>query len=381
MFNKNKNSIFGALIVAMFGLLLIPGSIALHAWNEYRTIHRSRGLAEASSSVQTIADPQIVASELDGKLVHLTGKVETKETLVDEKFGIRADAVRLARRVQMFQWTEDKRTNDGKTTYSYDREWHSGRVSSDSFHRTNGHVNPRLPFAEVELMAEQVDVGAYELSADLKKQMNNFEPIEISEAAILETIGDSEVGSFLVRDNTLYWGFEAVDPDSPEIGDVKIVFECVPPGDVSLIAALRGNSFGEYKTSNGEPIERLYPGIHSSEEVVSRLMTENTMMAWGMRILGFVMCAMGFALMFGPFQAMVGWIPLIGGFTRGILFLIGVVLALIISLTTISISWIAVRPLLGVALLLISALLGYVLIRLRRSTTEEPQVIDASMLV
>ncbi len=36
---------------------MVPGSVALVSWNEYRTVHRSRGLAEAEKVVVEAADP------------------------------------------------------------------------------------------------------------------------------------------------------------------------------------------------------------------------------------------------------------------------------------------------------------------------------------
>ena len=46
----------------------------------------------------------------DGKLVHLTGLATTEDVLEDNDFGISANAIKLKRAVQMYQWKETKKT-------------------------------------------------------------------------------------------------------------------------------------------------------------------------------------------------------------------------------------------------------------------------------
>ena len=50
---------------------LVPGSVALLSWNEYRTIHRTKGLNEGAELVETVADPDTALPDLSGKLVHV----------------------------------------------------------------------------------------------------------------------------------------------------------------------------------------------------------------------------------------------------------------------------------------------------------------------
>ncbi len=377
MFKRVKRSIAGVVI----GCLLIPGSVLLHAWNEYRTIHRSRGLAEAAQVVVSVSDPSNLDPELEDQLVHVSGHAATDETLVDELFGIRENAIHLARRTEMYQWVESTDQNrEGHTEYNYDQRWAPGRVNSSGFHRS-GHDNPEAHYSDLNVTADVVSLGAYQLSKSLKSSMDHWEAIDVNEAAILETLGDEAHGQHLVIENQLYWSTEEPSPDSPQLGDQRIRFEVVRPNDVSLVSRQRDNSFVAFTTSNGEEIERLYMGTLTAEQVFEKLVTENTIIAWALRALGFAICTGGFSLALGPIRALFSWIPLVGDLTGGLLFLAGALMAAIVSLTTISIAWIAVRPLLGIALLVISAVLGYVIVRLKRSAADEAPIIDASMLV
>lgn len=432
-FSRMKNSLVGALV----GLLLIPGSVCLHAWNEYRTIHRSRGLAEASELVESIAANEL-QPEKENQLVHLSGGATTEETLVDREFGVRLNAIHLRRQVEMYQWVEKSSRRDGQETYSYDRKWHENRVSSDGFARS-GHDNPPLPYVSTSSSAELVKVGAYRLNNTLRDEINNWQPVEMNEDSILETVGVERARSFVVDGGYLFFrpsglvagmsdsssaeekqaeetivegevlsgevlseevlsetasenavGAQADLPkarpgDDPQIGDVRIQFQAVLPTDVSLVAMLSGDTFDAFKTSNGETIQRLYVGELSAQQVFEKLMTENTLMAWLLRAGGFALCFGGFSMLLSPLRAMVSWIPILGDLTGFALFIVGALLALIVSLTTIAIAWIAVRPLMGILLLAIVAGACYLIFRMRKpqgqSSDGQPQVIDASMIV
>ena len=368
-----KNS----FIAMLLGLVLVPASIGLHAWNEYRTIHRSRGLEEAEGLVVSIPNENQPAPELDKQLVHLTGLANTDEVLVDPQFGVRENAIHLAQHVEMYQWIEEEESDDdGGKRYDYHRGWHEGRVNSEGFHH-GGYDNPQIVFHSFRKTADHVAVGVYKLNRALKDNIDNWTLITPNRAAILETLGPKPSGKCLFHEEALYWGRELTpDPKAPHLGDTRIRFKIVSPTTVSLVSMLSGDSFQPYTTSNGEQVQKLYVGQFSAEQVMRKLRIENALMAWGLRAVGVIVCIAGFSLILGPIKALVSWIPLVGEFTGFALFFVGALIALVVSLTTIAIAWIFVRPLLGVSLLAISLLVVFAILKMRKSVQGEPPVIN-----
>ena len=55
-------------------------------------------------------------SSNDGKLVHLSGKSVTVDVLKDGKFGVSANAIKLKRAVEMYQWKEKTSSKTKKKT-------------------------------------------------------------------------------------------------------------------------------------------------------------------------------------------------------------------------------------------------------------------------
>lgn len=415
MSSHSKNPFVAALV----GILLVPGSMALQAWNEYRTIHRTRGLNEAEEIVVPIDDVEVVNQELNGKLVHLAGEAITEQRLRDPIFGIEASAIQLRRVVEMYQWDEDKKTDDGKTRYSYKKVWREGRINSNQFERSSGHSNPRPAFESWHKIADQVMVGKHELNDSLKQQKDDYQPVAVeidatrqalaskkkhakeanrivangpqlfyAASALMETSSEQAGSGDTGRSNTELSNNESdlskdpgdegslarsttktasIDPSSPDIGDLRIQFKMVPNGPVSLMAALKNDTFASYQTSNGEPIERLYPELLTAQQVVANMRSENSMIAWLLRGLGFVLCMVGMLMIFAPAQALFSWIPFVGDIAGIFMLVVSLAVAAILSLLTISISWIAVRPLFSLGLLAIACGIIYLLYQKKKS--------------
>ncbi len=360
----------GRFVGILFGFLMIPGSIVLLGWNEHRTIHRTYGLVEAERDVVTVEADRI-ASDHDGKLVHLSGQSRTDDVLTDDEFGVQENAVHLRRTVEMFQWVEHESGRDATKTYNYRKEWQEGRVESESFQGSQDYVNPVPLFGSKTMSADNVSVGAYRLNHRLRDQMQDWQDVTVSEALITETMPDKQ-DNFLVRDSVVYWSEERPHPESPQLGDLRIRFESVMPGSVSLVARLKGDSFETYKSSNSEPIERLYSGTLSVGEVFTRLKTENRSVAWAFRVGGTLICIAGVYLLFGPIQMLFSWVPLIGRITDSLFLAAALLIGTAISLVTISVSWIAVRPLLGIGLLAAAAVAIFYLSKLVTGSEPKP---------
>ena len=124
--------------------------------------------------------------------MHLTGRADTSETLRDPDFGVAANAVKLVRTTEMYQWQEyeksETRDKDGGgketvTTYSYSQTWSGKVIDSKAFRQSWGHDNPALPpFPSTTFVARTVSLGAFTLSRPLVDEMKEREALRVTQA-------------------------------------------------------------------------------------------------------------------------------------------------------------------------------------------------------
>ena len=382
-FSRIANSIVGVFI----GLLMIPGSATLLGWNEYRTIHRTKGLNEAEKVMVEIADPEVLEPNQDGKLVHLVGKATTDDSLSDPQFGLSRVALRYARTVEMYQWVEHKSSKsrdkigggrETVTTYDYNKRWEKDRVSSESFHESTGHVNPQPKFNSLSLDAPKVHIGAHRLSDSLVDQIDSWSDVVLDKETLLETLPNLDRSSVLIEGNRLIIGVSKPSSSEPQLGDLRIQFEVVEPTIVSVLTGQKGSDLNPFKTSNGEPIEKLVVGSSSGGEMIEGLKRQNSFFAWMLRIAGWVIASVGFGLIAGPLSAMASIVPIFGRLTGSITFFVSVVLGALLSIIVIAIAWFAVRPLLASVVLILAAAAIYFLGRRKKSGL---QVADDGVLL
>lgn len=368
-FSRIKGAFFGVLI----GLMMIPGSVILLSWNEYRTIHRTQGLKQGANVVESIVDPANLEAGLEGQLVHLSGFAHTDDVLRDNDFNFETSAVKLSRDVEMYQWDETKRSKTKKkvgggtttrTTYEYDRKWKSGYNNSSSFHEKAGHENPKPKFKNSSHVAKHVTVGAYELNNTLKGDMNSFETLSWTDE-MFQALPQEVADNGILDGEYLYWSKDGPPSvDDPRVGDQRIQFRVVSPADVTLVAAQKGNSFSPFTVPNGEKIEQLYVGQFTAEEMFEKFQQENITLAWILRLVGFLVCCAGFYLLVAPLGVFADVIPFLGSMTRGIVGFFAFLSGSCVALGTIAVAWIAVRPLIGIPLLIVSIAALVMLFRL-----------------
>ena len=146
---------FERLWQSITGILIGLGLIALVIWgifwNEGRAIGTTRALNEGAGVTVSVPSAQVQPGN-ESKLIHTTGTLRGGQ-LADADFQVRAQAVRLVRKVEMYQWKEEQRTENRSnaggsqtrtTTYSYTRVWSDRPIASQNF-RQGGHQNPAMP--------------------------------------------------------------------------------------------------------------------------------------------------------------------------------------------------------------------------------------------
>jgi hypothetical protein len=365
-----------ALVGIPIGILLFLGSIVVLFWNEGRSVRTAKDLAEGKSAVVSV-EPARVDPALEGKLVHTSGEATTAETLKDPLFGISASAIRLQRVVQMYQWQEKSETRTRKklgggeertTTYTYHKDWADKPIPSSRFKKSGDHHNPEnWPFQNWSAQAGAVALGAFRLPANLIGQIGGHEPLPVGEPE-RDALPD-DVKAQLTLDSGRFYRGDA--PAHPEVGDMTVEFRVVRPKVVSLIAQQAGDSFRPYPTYTGGTFERLQVGTASAGKMFASAESENGMLTWILRLVGFVVMAVGIGMVLSPLSVLADVLPFLGDLLGMGTAFVAVALAATFSLVTIALGWIAYRPVLGVGLLVLAGAVLAGSISLRRGRRRE----------
>jgi len=354
----------GSIKGIVFGFIAIPVCVILLWWNEGRAVTTANSLKEGAAAVVAVSADKVDAAN-DKKLVHVTGEAKTDAEIEDPDFGLSVPALKLLRNVEIYQWVENKKvekkentggSEETKTTYTYEKKWVDSPVRSADFKQPADHVNKGELIAEGGVfLAGKVTLGAFEVPEALIRQMGGEEELKLKAEDLPEDLKDKAE----VSQGQFYFG---EDPTKPVIGDQRVSYEIVKPGVFSIVAAQLGSTFGEYPTKAGKPILMIDSGTVSAEMMFQNAASANTAITWIVRLLGFLFMAFGFMAIMRPLSVLGSVIPFIGSLIGMGTGLVSVVLAGVISLLVIAIAWIAVRPVLGITLIVL-AVGGFIMMR------------------
>ena len=347
----------GAFKGIVIGLILLVIAFPVLFVNEGRAVKRYKTLKEGGGAVVAVSADS-VTTENEGNLIHLTGKADTDAMLSDPVFGMSANALKLKRVVEMYQWketsksTSKKKIGGGKTTtktYSYSQVWSGNVIKSANFKKPTGHGNPgSMSYKSTQQVAKDVTLGAFTLSSSLIGMINNFESLPVETDF---TLPESLKNKANVHDSGVYIG---VDPASPQVGDTRIKFQVANPAEVSVIAKQINNTFEPYSTKAGGKVELLQVGAHSADAMIQKAQENNKMLTWVLRLVGFILMLVGINMIFKPLSILADILPILGTIVEAGTGIIAFLLATILSLITIAIGWIVYRPLLGIILLVVA---------------------------
>ena len=373
------------------GLLMFIIGTCLLWWNEGRTVRTAKAIGDAASHVESVADVSRVDASLNGKLIHASAFADTKDTLTDDLFGVREQAIKLDRKVEYYQWVEHsqrkKRDKVGGgeetiTTYTYEQEWVKKPVNSSNF-KESRYRNANRVLSQVEErneMAQHVTFGAYTLPESFVASISGSEPVEVrmteeqrftwdERLHMLMPKVNTETSLVHTSANTVYLG---LSPNSPQVGDVRVTFTKVPPADISLIAQVDGSTFKAYRAKNGQSFSRVQMGTVGADEMIEQARSENNLWAWVLRVIGILLVVGGLKGMFGLLPMLFKVLPFLGSIVDAGVGLVSWILGLAWSLIIIAIAWLVFRPIIGISLLVL-AIAGIVFLKRRGKKNEEKQ--------
>ncbi len=293
----------GAVKGMIFGLILFIAGFPLLFWNEGRAVKRYKALEEGAGVVVSVPADTVNAAN-EGNLIHVVGLADTKEVLADgagvsaqaasvssdradpanngklihvagmaapggvlpdRDFGVSAAAIKLERRVAMFQWIEQ---GD-----AYVRGWETKPIDSNRFQQPQGHENPRaMPFRSKRLVSQNVKVGVFQVPRQHLGKLDHFEPLRLTSEDV--DLPQNMVSRVRIHNGGLYIGN---DPGAPAIGDVMISYRVVPPTVVTLIGQQNGTAVEPYPTGSGAVIERFAVGEKSPGDLMAGGVSANAL--------------------------------------------------------------------------------------------------------
>ncbi|KAL7732558.1 hypothetical protein ACLKA6_019191 [Drosophila palustris] len=347
-------------LISIFGLLLFAAGAIVLYWNEGRAVHTMLALDEAYADVYSM---QFTEEEQDqnfeNRIVHLSGPIICGEPLTEPDYNIQLMAVKLKRRVQMYQWVEEAvESNFGDSvgavetdsrTYYYTREWRDKIVDSRNFHNRHGHTNPsRFPIESAVQIADAVYIGKYELGAKVKNKFNSFNELTSDIRP-----DDSSIKLHL----GLY--YHTNDVFNPEIGDLRILFTYAGmEGEMySIVGRLQGNKVEPYVTTRGVPVLLVYPGEISALEVFRLEYRAQVLHTWWWRFIGWLLIFFGVTCNSRLLRVSLLRIPLLIALAPDTRFPVtsNFIIAFSLALTIAAVAWILHRPVIGACLFLAGA--------------------------
>lgn len=333
---------FGRIAEAFKGIVAGVILIVIAIWglneNEDRSDKRESSLNEGAAIVKSVSVDTILA-ENAGKLIHTSGMVSTDEVLTDSAFKVSANALRLVREVQVYQWEEDVSTKTEKqlgggekevTTYSYQKVWANGLINSNSFQDKSYKNPPNVAFSGGTFEAKEMNFGAFSFPRTLARKMDELEKLEVESDA---EIGQQSYGMVSFYDGGYYIGD---DPQAPTIGDMKIEYYVIEPAIVSIVAQQNANTLQRYRTKVRGSIYLLEYGVESAEGMFDIAHRENTLWTWLGRAIGCGVIYLGFALIFKPISVIADFFPVVGSVIGGVFNVISFILALTVTIFTVA---------------------------------------------
>lgn len=339
---------------------MIIGGTGMLIWNERRTVLMTTALEEGHRSVFVPETTSVVFEENNGKLVLISGELSIEDSLREPLYDISIKAVKLKKRVQMYQWYETADTNEvagvvhegdhdshHETTYSYAKDWFDKRISSESFANPMGHHNTEYwPYNSSVTTNSRVKIGGFLLGKELKAKFEEFTAFTSDERP-------SDPG--IKMHAGLY--FHAKDVWESDVGDIRVQFSYAgrEGEQVTVVGKQYGREVKPYITEDGSTeLLFLHYGHRGPSEIFHTEHAQNKMQTWIYRMAGWFISFLGLNCIASILDIIVDDYP----YARSVLVL-GVTslpfsFSISLSLLFIGVGWILYRPLLGISLLFIS---------------------------
>lgn len=346
-------------LIATFGLVLFIFGANVLVLNEARAVHTLLSLDEALDDAVTLdATAEEIEPIYNDRIVHISGPIIVGEPLTEPDYNIQVLAVKLKRRVQMYQWAEDTvehnyagsdAVHEGDRSYYYTRDWRDKPIDSRSFYIQTGHQNPKqFPIESGTQVADAIYIGRFELGNDIKMKFNNY----------VELTSDTRPEDASIKLHSgLY--YHTNDVFNPEVGDVRILFSFagLESEMYTIVGKLVNNKIEAYKTSRGVDVLLVYSGELSLTEVFKKEHHVQRLTTWLLRFMGWVLVFFSVTCLSSLLQLILSRIPFLSALAPDPRFPVGtnILLSFSLALVIAAVAWIVHRPMIGAGLICAAA--------------------------
>ena len=188
----------------------------------------------------------------NGRLVFLSGLAQTESSLKDNEVGLELEkALKLVRKVEMYQWQEKKQETSrrdtfggGETTrtiYNYSKIWSETQISDSDF-QDQSHVNPsfeRWILHSEKFLSKDTHIGNFRLNDGELEQLKNLKHYELRQD--FESILTDELKrrikdcKITVTNNYLYLRVPTSNFEE-SIGDIRVSYQFSDEQYLSIVA-------------------------------------------------------------------------------------------------------------------------------------------------
>ena len=369
----------GSIRGVLIGIALFISGFPVLFWNEGKSVKTAKAIDEGEGACVAVDSNATVDQEMDGKLVHMTGKADTTVVLSDAEFGVSVKAIRLERDVEMYQWIEESHTSEKKklggsvektTTYTYKKDWATEAIDSSGF-KEPGHDNPgSIEFPSDRKYASDVSFGAFHLSESQIKRIGHAQDYRFPTNFVCTLQRVKVAGSKIYVPNAETRNNALNNRDvvaQPRIGDMRVTFRVVYPHDISIIAKQRGDTFVDYTAKNGKKLSYLADEVTDAAAMFETARSNNAITTWLVRIGGFLLMFFGLSMILKPLSVLADVLPILGDIVEMGAGIVAGLLALVFALVTIAIAWLFYRPILAIVLLAVAGFFIWKLCQKRKA--------------
>ncbi len=364
--------IWNSIKRVFFWILFIIASSILLWWNEWKSVDIEKSLNEWQK-ITIKVDSNSINKSLEWKLVYVNWEIKGQNILKDNLSNIESKAIKLERKVEMYQWIEHKNTkhhdntwwsHTTTNTYTYNTKW-SDKIENSNSYKEIWHENPNIIKFWSASYINNNKIWIYNISEEFIKKLNTDTNIQLIQKDVNKfKILNKEKNAQLEWNYIYLWTWSSINPN---IWDIRISYNEISEWEYSLVWKQEWDSIKNYTSSNWNDITLIEKWNVSIENIFTKAKNDNKTMTWIIRWVGLFLMFAWFTMIFWLITDILMILPFFANIVWFWAFLLSIILTTILWWWIIIIARIFVRPLLSISLVVWIILITLWIIRLKQN--------------